>query len=131
MFKRFLALLTLTVLLTACTVDASEGLVEMTFNRDTPLSDSIIVDVPMGVTEVEFIVEAQFTLGSFTVFVRDPQGEFYVLAQGITDSSKVMIIEDPLSGPWTVEFHVDGNSDNVVDGEMRLAVRKQEEFSTK
>lgn len=126
MFMRFLALLALAALLTACTVDAGEGLLEMTFNRETPLSDCIVIDVDRGVTEIEFIVEAQFTLGSSTVFVHNPQGESYTLALGLTESTEVLIIEDPLPGPWTVEFHVDGNVDKVVEGEMRLAVRKEE-----
>ena len=90
------------------------------------LSDNIAVDVATGVTEIEFIVEARFNLGSATVFAHDPQGETYTLALGLTDSTAVLSIENPLPGRWTLEVHVDGNSETVVDGELRLALRREE-----
>ena len=74
----------------------------------------------------EFIVEARFNLGSATVFAHDPQGETYTLALGLTDSTAVLSIENPLPGRWTLEVHVDGNSETVVDGELRLALRREE-----
>lgn len=126
MFKRLLAFLALAVLLTACTMDAGEGLLEKTFNRGEPLSDNITVDVATGVTEIEFIIEAQFNLGSATVFAHDPQGETYTLALGLTNSKAVVAIENPPPGQWTLEVHVDGNSETVVDGDLRLAMRIEE-----
>lgn len=125
MFMRLLVLLVLVAFASSCTVNANEGLMDMTFNREEPLSKSIVVEVAKGVTEIEFIVEAKFALGSVTVFVHGPGGETQTLALGITDSTQVITVKNPSPGQWTLEVHVDGDSDTVVDGDVHLFVRKK------
>jgi len=125
MLKRLLALMALTVFLAACTVDAGEGLMDLTFNREKPLSDTFYVDIAKDVSAVEFIVKAQLDLGSTTIFVYEPNGETHTLALGLVDSTQILELKDPRPGRWLVEIHVDGNSETLVDGEVSLSIRKR------
>ena len=124
MIKRFMVLLALlTLVATGCTVDAGEGLLEKTFNNDIPSSEHIFVEVGDDLTGIEFSLSARFSQGSISIYVHPPQGDIQTLALGMTNSSSKLQFENPISGKWRLEIHVDGNSTQVVDGDFRLALK--------
>jgi len=125
MTNRLLALLVLAVMCAGCTVDASEGLMEATFSREKPLSEIIIVEVEEDLTEIQFIIETKLKAGSATVYVYDPDGQVHTLALGITNSSQMLEFDHPSPGQWKLEIHIDGNSETVVDGRIRLALNRK------
>lgn len=126
MSKRLLALLILAALvISACSVEAREGLMEATFNEGAPLSKTITVDVGEEITHVKFYIQAQLSQGSATVYVNDPQGNPYTLALGLTDSTQVLEFDEPVPGEWSLVVYVDGNSETVVEGTVRLEMNQQ------
>lgn len=125
MYKRLLAITVLAALLcVACSMDAGEGLLEATFNKDEPISKTILVDVEEDISYVQFFVEAKFDQGSTTVYVYDPEGQCQILALGLTGTTEVLQYQNPLPGKWTLVIHIDGNSETIVDGNFRLALKK-------
>jgi len=126
MTKRFLALLFLSALLiTACTVDAGEGLMEMEFDGEQPLSETITVEVGEDLSQIEFFVDAQFSQGSVTIYVYDPGDQVHILALGATDSTLTLNFFEPSSGKWMLKIHVDGNSGILVKGKIRLWMKTE------
>jgi hypothetical protein len=126
MIKRLLVLLALAAIFTsACTVDVGEGLMEMTFNEDTPRSEHIYVEVGQDLARIEFILSAHFNHGSITVYVHQPEGGIYTLALGMTDSTQALEFNNPAPGKWRLEVHIDGNSQQIVDGNVRLSLKNK------
>lgn len=113
------------LLLAACTVDAGEGLMEATYNGDKPLSKTINVEIEEEVLYVQFIVDAQFKQGSSSVYVYDPEGQGETLALGATRATEFLEYNNPIPGNWLLVIHVDGNSETVVEGSLRLALKKR------
>jgi|GEM_PF-6215854 len=122
MIKRILLLLAIVLITAGCAVDAGEELMESNFSQ--PRSDYISVEVEEGLRSIEFIIEAEFTQGSTTVYIHDPHGEVHILGLGMTDSDNSLAFDDPTPGQWQLEVHVDGNSETVVDGELRLNLKR-------
>lgn len=111
------------LVLTGCTATAGEGLLDLSFRGDQPISEYLIIDVGKEIEFVEFIISARFRQGSTSAYIYEPDGTPHVLGLGLTGATQTLKFNHPLAGKWKLEVHVDGNANQIVDGDLRLALQ--------
>jgi len=119
-------LLVLAIVLAGCTVE-DEGLLEQSFNRERSMSKIVTLDIQEQYAWVEFKLDSDLAQGSTSVYIFDPQGNRYTLGIALTIDSNTVSITEPTPGAWKFEVHVDGDSQHIVTGKVRLSWRNKKQ----
>lgn len=128
MFRRLVlvGLFVLAIVLAGCSFE-EEGLLEHSFNREKSMSKIVILEIQEQYSWVEFKLDSDLAQGSTSAYIYDPDGNRYTLGMALTKDSSVVAITQPIPGAWKFEIHVDGDSQHIVTGKVRLSWRNKKQ----